>query len=186
MVNLNSKQEALIARLHEADQRYRAAKVEEYARARREADERVLERLLARDVIAAEASLAGVPLRRLGIEGLGTSNAKTAKDAVEHGLKFIDTNAPVEEETTSANPNFEYVDDDHFRVTLTREEFQGWNPNAKEDVSTHLFTFREDGYPTPVDGHLDDTYGIPAVRAMMAPDRTWMKKARAWLEGRAA
>lgn len=104
MVNLNSKQEALIAAVYAADQAYRKAKAEARESLQREIekilareDEMTIEALIERDKAAARAHLAGIPTSQIAgsktkRSGLSTSNHATAREAIEHGLKFIGGN----------------------------------------------------------------------------------------------
>ena len=65
-MKLNDAQSALLARIREADTRFKHARMVEHEAARRAADERIEAKLIERNKLAAQGAEAGIPLAQIG------------------------------------------------------------------------------------------------------------------------
>lgn len=180
-MKLTPQQENLLEDLYNADQRYRRAKDEEWARARREADERILAHLIERDKIAARARRAGIPVvqiaggGKVNATGLSTSDSKTAKRAIEHGEQFLEDELVFEQPAVQDYSPFEW-DGEGVQVTFDADTLARYGFDG--DTATHTFTLGEKILPQ---NHDDDAvWQNPVVRVVMGPVPDWRDRIAAY------
>ncbi len=175
-MKLTADQIAMLEHVRVADQALRDAHIEEHARARREADERILAFRIERDKHAARAFNAGIPKRRIGIDGLLTSDSKTAAEAIEHGLTFVERELSVEAPAPEAAVEQIERDGDTYTVTLKSSDYDRYDGLVQGDGGeAHAFTV--DGKKVlPVGADDDETWTHPVVRVVMAADGVWKKR----------
>lgn len=182
-MKLTDEQQALLDDVYVKDQAYRKVKAEAlaraYERAVKEAEREILASQIERDKACARASVAGVPTRQIkgsradGI-GLSTSDARTAREAIENGMAFIAGELPVQADDSP----FEWVDD-AVLVTLPSAAFEHYGVEPGEP---HAFTV-QDGRIQPVGAEDDATWLLSTVRVVMAPDGVWQGRIREFVEG---
>jgi len=174
---LSPEQEAIGQRLFEADQRFRDARINAYRRHREMARKEIHDYEVARAVIAAEAFAAGIKKTTMADRFLSTTNAGTAREAIELGRSLGElavTVADIEDVATLGKQlgvtekveRFELVDG-RVNVTFTGAEFERYGIESDKDVWS--FTVAADGTVTPEYADQDETWEHPVVRVVMAP-----------------
>ncbi|WP_217181574.1 hypothetical protein [Streptomyces sp. AC495_CC817] len=167
-MRLTESQESLLARIRSAAERYRQAQMLEYELARKTAEERILGALIERDKLVALGIEEGIPLRQIGIRGLGTSNHSQAKRAAEHGASLISP-----QEVAEIKPSSRYAwdaDDARLTVRMEASEFEPYLSllATDPDPSGEEWDFYiVDGRLTPNYSEDDETWQHPVVSVVM-------------------
>lgn len=100
---------ALLEQLAAADTEYRNATVTLEKRIRAEAEEKLEQMKIRRDIIAYQAKSAGVPVTRISRDGLHTTATITGYNAIENGQRYAG-GATQEAEAIAERARFELVD----------------------------------------------------------------------------
>lgn len=187
MTNITKTAQSILDELHAADLAYRNAKATEYRRAQREADERILAQKVNRDKLAAQARAQGASWARIS-DALGTKAARTAKDAVEHGLTLLPASEP---KPVDVDPDRFAWDEESktLTVTLTLGDVAPileFSPFAAEDIEsdpsllTEEFVRDGDGWRMP------EKVGPVSVLFFSPVHTDLLASAEAFVEGSAA
>ena len=179
-MKLNDAQEALLAKIREASEKYKVAKLVEHERARREADERVLATLVERDKLVSLGAAQRIPLAQIGRRGMGTSNHGQIREAIAHGSRFLEVAVG---EPEQSGPYSWDAADGKLTVTLSQEDFEPYLAmlarHPKPEGESWDF-YMVGGRLTPNFSEDDETWQHPVVAVVMADQR----EALAYIESR--
>ena len=167
-MKLNDAQSALLARIREADTRFKHARMVEHEAARRAADERIEAKLIERNKLAAQGAEAGIPLAQIGKRGLDTSNHGQVREAISHGSRYLAAEIEPVAETTGP-----YRWDAARGVLTVAMSVDELTPYAAllartpdESGETWEFDF-DNGRLLPVNPDDDETWMNPVVQVVM-------------------
>ena len=182
-MKLTVEQQIKLEEIAEKDARYREAHTREHAIARRQADERILALRIERDKAAAEAFLMKIPKAQIHKVGLGTTNARAANEAIEHGLPLLPRveEAPAEAQSAPTNlpsgiEGIVGAEGGTISVQLADSEFDAIreslpvDPASDRELRRAEFTV-QDGRVLPV----SDDYDNPTVRLVMGASDKYRK-----------
>lgn len=166
-MKLNDAQEALLAKIREASEKHKVAKLVEYERARREADERILATLVERDKLVSLGAAAGIPLAQIGKRGMGTSNHGQVREALAHGARFLEASVG---EPEQVGPYTWDPSDSRLTVYLSQGDFEPYlamlarHPKPEGEAWDFYLV---DGRLLPNFSQDDETWQHPVVTVVM-------------------
>lgn len=164
MSNLTPEQSEALADLARAARAYREARDTERARALVEAEKRILAHRVDVDKLAAKAAHLGVKTAQIGREGLGTTDWRSAKSAIERGREFYspDDDEPVAVEETQDHDGLSANPDGSVRVY--------------HNGAWWAFTYTDDLGVQPEDADDPDTWTDSVVQYVLAPKNTAVRE----------